>query len=65
MHTVKTQSEIKQMLHRLEIDEIYWRGLQQLSTNPAVKSMATTNLDGIRQNKNKLRPYLKTANRIH
>jgi hypothetical protein len=65
MHTGKTQLEIRQMLSRLEFDEIYWRGLQQCSTNAAVKRMATTNLDGIRQSKNKLRPYLKSANRIH
>jgi hypothetical protein len=60
-----TPLERKQLFQRLEIDEIYWQGLHQYSTNPAVKRMAITNLDRIRQSKNALRPYLKPARLRH
>jgi hypothetical protein len=59
MHIDRTPSQIKQMLHHLELDAIYWRGLQQYSTNPAIQSMATTNLANTMQSKDKLLASLK------
>jgi hypothetical protein len=60
----KTPSQLKQMLYRLEMDEIYWQGLQQYSTNPAVQSMATTNLADIRQRKDELLQALKRPQKV-
>jgi hypothetical protein len=51
--------QIKQWLHHLEMDEIYWRGLQKYSTTQAVRDMATRNLAEIRQSKQALQAYLK------
>jgi hypothetical protein len=50
--------QVKQWLHRLELDEVYWHGLQKFSTNPAVRNMATKNLAEIKQSKQGLQAYL-------
>jgi hypothetical protein len=55
----KTPLELKQSLHRLEIDEIYWRGLQQYSANRAVQGMAARNLAEIKRSKVALQAALK------
>jgi hypothetical protein len=54
--------QIKQWLHHLEIDEIYWQGLQKYSTTQAVRDMATRNLAEIKQRKDELRAAIKQPN---
>jgi hypothetical protein len=55
----KTPLQIKQSLARLEMDEIYWHGLQKYSTNQAVWDIATRNLAEIKRSKHELQTYLK------
>jgi hypothetical protein len=55
----KTLSQIKQSLHHLEIDDIYWHGLQKYSANRAVQDLAARNLAEIKQRKEQLQAYLK------
>jgi hypothetical protein len=69
MSAYKSPSQIKQLLHRLKMDEIYWQGLQQYTTNPAIRSMATKNLATIRLSRDELqqaakRPPNLTANGV-
>jgi hypothetical protein len=59
MNIDKTPLQLKQMLQRLELDEIYWQGLQQYSAHPVVQSIATTNLTEIRRRKDELQSHLK------
>ena len=59
MRIEKSPLQIKQWLHHLEMDEIYWQRLQKYSTTQAVRDMATRNLAEIRQSKQALQAYLK------
>jgi hypothetical protein len=55
----KTPLQIKQLLHRLELDEIYWCGLQRYSRNRVVQDMATRNLAEIKRRKDALQVSVK------
>jgi hypothetical protein len=60
----KTPLELKQSLRRLEIDEIYWRGLQQCSATQAVRGMAARNLAEIKRSKAALQASLKAPKNL-